>query len=197
MKKKSLFALLILMITLIISGCGKNKAEYGEDLRNVADKILENSTKAEDILNQYANIWRYSIESKGSIKFPEMAEKIGLSETDVRNHFPEDITGNILPDFSINVSALNSYFKEAGKLEEIEKTSKEIKTQVSDLKEPPSEHEKAYDELLDLYTYEEEYIEMALNPTGSLQSFNENRDRLVKDILKKYRKIETLIPRDN
>ena len=61
---------------------------------------------------------------------------------------------------------------------------------------PPKGYEKVYDELLDMYTFSEEYLEMALNPSGSLQSFNEDKNRLSSDILSQHKRVEATMPND-
>lgn len=187
--------LVLVLLMLLLTGCSsKDTKEYGKDLKTIADEILENSADAEELLNGYSKIWSFSIESGSAISVENVSAEMALDEEVIRGYFELNSIGNVSGDFSSNVNSLNSYYRASGKLDKVEKLSTEIKNKISDLSNPPSDYEKAFDEVLDMYAYSQEYTEMALNPTGSLQSFNENKSKLSSDILEKYRKIEALTP---
>ena len=187
--------LVLVLLMLLLTGCSsKDAKEYGENLKTIADEILENSADAEELLNGYSKIWSFSIESGSAISVENVSAEMALDEDVIRGYFELNSIGNVPGDFSSNVNSLNSYYRASGKLDKVEKLSTEIKNKISDLNNPPSDYEKAFDEVLDMYAYSQEYTEMALNPTGSLQSFNENKSKLSSDILEKYRKIEALTP---
>lgn len=194
--KKVLITLFV--CALFLTGCNSsNKSEYGNDLKNVAVEILENSAKAEELLNGYSKIWRFSIESGSAISVSDVALEIGLDEDDIRKYFELNNAGNVPGDFSINVGSMQQYYRATGRLDEIEEASDDIKSKVSKLNNPPSEYEKAFDEVLDMHIYSEEYIGMAIEPNGSLQTFNESRNQLSSEILGSYKRIEALIPNNN
>lgn len=193
--KKLLF--LIIVSLIVLAGCNSEETtSYRSDLQSVADKMLENGTTVETLLDQYSKVWSYSIESKGAIPVQDMMALTGFSEDKVRDHFEINGAGNITDDFSTNIHSLNLYYDSIGSLEEIEEASKDIKSKITELNESPEGYEKVYDEILDMYTYSEEYIEMALNPNGSLQSFNQNKNQLSSDILSKHKRIEATMPSD-
>lgn len=129
------------------------------------------------------------IESGTAIGVGKMAIKTGLDEEVIRDYFEINSIGNVSGEFSSNVNSLKSYYRAIGKLEEIEEISKEIKNKINELNDPPKGYEKVYDEVLDMFIYSEEYIEMALNPSGSLQSFNEDKNRLTSEIVSKFKRI--------
>ena len=193
--KKLYLLLSSLTIAVILVGCN-SKSDYKSNVQNVADEILENSVKVEEILDEYSNVWKYSIESRGAIPVSEMALQTGLDEDTIKEYFTINSIGNIPDDFSLNVFSMKSYFEESGELRKIEDKAKEIKDKISELNNPPKGYEKVYDELLDMYTFSEEYLEMALNPSGSLQSFNEDKNRLSSDILSQHKRVEATMPND-
>ncbi|WP_405103154.1 lipoprotein [Oceanobacillus sp. FSL H7-0719] len=197
MKRTFLF-LIILISSLTLVGCGNKAAEeYKTNIQEVADDILENSSKAESLLNQYASIWSYSIKSKGAIPIEDMVAQTGLDEGTVMEHFVISYGDFITDDFSTNIYSMVSYYTETGELEEIEEKSKKIKSKINELNNPPSDYEKVYDEILDMYTYSEEYIGLALNPSGTLQDFNDSRNQLSNDILSKYKRVEAILPNED
>lgn len=189
--------ILLLVVTFLFAGCGANTEEYKEDLQRTADEMLESAAQVERTLNQYSGIWNFSIKSKGAIPVNSMMIETGLEEDEIREYFEINAAGNIPDDFSTNLYSLNSYLEGTGKLDEIRDMSEDIKGKISDLNNPPPDYEKAYDELLDMYTYFEEFTEMALDPKGSLQTFNEKKNSTASDILSKHKRIEAVIPNDN
>jgi len=196
--KKVSFVLLLSVSLIALVGCGNKKsAEYRADLQDVASKLLDNSAKTEEILDQYATVWSYSIKSKGAIPVQEMSTLTGFEQDVIEEYFEINTAGNIPEDFSTNIHSLNTYYEGTGQLEEIKNTSDDIKNKITELNEPPTEYEKVYDEVLDMYNLSEEYIEMALNPNGSLQSFNEDKNQLSNDIVSKYKRIEVIMPSED
>lgn len=193
--RKLIYVIFLLVSMVFLSGCNNAAVtEYREELQSTADEMLTIAADAEDILNMYASVWSHSIQSRGSITVSEMANITGLNESEVREHFVINSIGNIPDDFSTNVQSMVSYYKTTGKLDEIEMTSEDIKKKISELNNPPEGYTDVYNELLDMYIYIEEYTGLALNPTGSLQSFNDNREQLTSDILGKYTRIEVVMP---
>ncbi len=158
---------------------------------------MDNSANVEDVLNQYSAVWSYSISSDGAISLNEMMNLTGYDEEVIREIFGLGNITSIPSDFSTNIYLLNSYHEESGELTTIETVAEEIKEEMSEMNNPVQGYEEAYSELLDLYTYSEEFAGMALNPDGSLQSFTENKDRLIRDITNAYNRIEVLKPNSN
>lgn len=193
--KKVFTILLFLMALLTLAGCGgKKTAEYRTELQSVTDKMYENASVAEGILNQYANVWSYSIKSRSAIPVADMSAQTGLEQEVVREYFKINNAGNISSDFSTNIHALNNYYDASGELSKIKTASDEIKSKITELNDPPEGYKEVYNEVLDLYNLSEEYVGMALNPDGSLQSFNDSRNQLTNDIVSKYKRIEVLMP---
>lgn len=184
--------LLIGLYILFLMGC--NSAQYNTELNEVADEMFENSVEVEGILEKYIVMWNKSIKSKYSLTFKEVSALTGIEEEDVKKHFEVNRGGNIPSEFSSNVNSLISYYQETGKLDEIKKRSDSIKEQITELKKPPKEYQEAYDEILDMYNYSEQYVEMALSPDGSLQSFSEQKKKLSSEISSNYKRIEVIAP---
>lgn len=194
--KKLLFV--FLLIAFVLYGCGSaNATEYRENVQDVSKQIIDNSNDIETLLGYYSVIWNFSIENSNPIPVEFMANFTGIDEATVREHFEINAAGNVTNDFSSNVNSLKSYYQSIGDIGQIEGVSDEIQNKVSELNDPPSEYEKVYEELLNLYDLSEEYKEMLINPTGSLQSFNEETNRLSSEITSKYKRIEVIMPNED
>jgi predicted outer membrane protein len=185
---------IILSLILLLAACGNKDEEYKADTQGVADEILENSAKVENILNEYSSIWKFSIENSSAIPVDEMAAHTGFSQEEVKEVFLINAAGNVPNDFSTNVHYLKMHYEGNGEIDEITKKSDDIKKRVSDLNDHPKGYDKAYEEILDMFDLSEKYIEMALNPSGSLQSFNEEKNKISSDILSKHKRIEVVMP---
>src|SRR5690625_3968105 len=164
--------------------------EYASDLEGVVNDMLDTASKVESMLNDYASVWSYTIKSKGAIPVSEMAIVTGLEKDTIEEHFAVNAMGNIPDDFSTNIHSLNDYFDSVGELDSIRESRDSIKGKVAELNAPPSDYEKVYDEMLDMYNYFMEYVDMALIPSGSLQDFNDDRSHLSSEIINKYNRIE-------
>ncbi|MGY3717070.1 hypothetical protein ACWE42_16275 [Sutcliffiella cohnii] len=191
---RKLFILMTLLICFL-AGCSEGKTDaYNSDLRSVADNMLNNASEVEKVLVMYSTVWSYSIENRSPIPVQQMAEKIGVDRDVILEHFVINSAGNVPNDFSTNIHSIKSYYESTGVLGNIKEKSDDIKSKISELNNPPKDFENVYDEILDMYTLTEEFLEMALNPKGSLQSFNENFNRLSSDIASKYKRIEVVMP---
>lgn len=190
--KKKIVTILALLFVLV--GCGVSAEEYSDSLQETANEILNYSSETEEILIMYSKVWDYSIQSRGAIPVEEIMQVTELDENTVREAFEINTAGNIPNDFSTNIHSLVSYYANTGKLEEIEEKSNEIKEQISDLDNPKGEFESAYNDLLNMYDLSKQYINMATDPNGSLQDFNEHKNELSNEILNKYNHLEVAIP---
>lgn len=194
--KKVLFLLFVSLVILV--GCESAKAtEYRENAEDVTKKIRDNASLVETILDDYSFIWNFSIENRSPISVEAMTYATGLEEDTIREYFEINVAGNVPNDFTSNVNSLNSYYQSIGAIGDVEEAAKEIKSIITELSEPPKDYGKVYDDLLDLYNLSEEYTDMALNPSGSLQSFNEDKNRLATEIDSKYKRIEVIMPSED
>lgn len=193
--RKFLTVISLSLIVIFLFACGAKKTEeYKDDLINLSDKMLGNSAEVEELLNQYSKVWNHTIKSRGAIPIDEMSSLTGISEDDIKEYFVINSAGNLPDDFSTSILSLKKYYEGSGILKELQDTSDKIKESVSELNDPPKDFKETYDELLDMYNLSEKYIEMALNPSGSLQNFNEDKKQLASDILSKHKHIEVIIP---
>src|SRR5699024_505055 len=79
------------LLILVLVGCSNSEkvAEYRSDLDDTVGDILDNGAMAEELLNQYATVWSYSIESRGVITVEDMANATGLSDRTVFEYFTD------------------------------------------------------------------------------------------------------------
>lgn len=62
------------------------------------------------------------------------------------------------------------------------------------LQDPPDGLEKSYDTVLELYPVYKSLTDLAINPSGSLETFSQNKSQKISKFLELYQKLETQIP---
>lgn len=182
-----------LIITLLVA-CGPSKKAYRANVEETVEQVIETSAKAETLVNQYASVWDYTIKARDPIQVGTMAVIAGITEEDVEAFFSLNTLNQVSDDFSSNIHALQAYYDDAGEIAMLENDLKSIKEQVSELKNPPKEYEEIYRELLDLYNLSDEFIHMAIDPSGSLQDYNASKNDLTNEIISIKKRIEVIMP---
>jgi uncharacterized protein YcfL len=185
---------LIILFIFLLTACGANAKEYEANLQDVAEQMFNNAAEAERLLNQYSFIWQSSIEERTGIPVYSLIEGTDMTEAEIHEYFYLTSFDTVAGDFSSNINTLLVYFEDKGELSKLTELSEETKEKIQELTEPPKGYERAYEEVLDMFTFTEEYIEMALNPTGSLQTFNEEINNLSSEILSKYKRVDAVMP---
>lgn len=182
---------------VFVAGCIDDEAkEYRENLLKVSKDMDHQSRAIKRALNTYSKVWEYSIEARAAIDPENMAYKSGLDQDIVEEYFKINSAGNIPNDFSTNVHSVKSYYKE-NKIGHAEKSFDEIKEKINELNDPPDNYEKVYNEVLDMYTYLGDYLDMALEPSGNIGEFNNKKEELLSDIKNKYKRVEAIMPNED
>lgn len=173
-KSKKVFAIVIAAICVILSGVfiaqqiQKQNAEkeairisqeYFSNLKLAATTILSGAADAEDCGNLIKQVWYNAI-----------YEEID-PETDpyTRPHGYFFVS-----DFNV---ALNNLFSDsdfAEKIDDIKRNQVSVQLRMRDLKNPPDDYKDAYEALSDFYDAYINLTNLAVNPTGSLQTFSSN-----------------------
>lgn len=97
-------------------------------------------------------------------------------------------------DFSKAIDRLHELMEEKDLLAPIMKQKKRIDRMMPALKNPPEGYDKAYDMLVDMYGDYVDLYDLAISPQGSLVTFSQTVQQLMKDFRKKYEQLLVLIP---
>ena len=93
-------------------------------------------------------------------------------------------------DFNDALALLFSDTSFSVKIQDIKINQASVKNMMKDLQNPPDEYESAYDSLKDLYDAYLDLTNLAINPTGSLQSFSNSFNDADSKLLKCYNAME-------
>lgn len=136
----------------------QRSAEYLTDLETASFTMLMGAIDAEDAGNLIKKVWYNSIYEERD------------SETDKYTR----PNGYFLDDFN---DALAKLFSDSDFIElcsGIEDNQDLVAGMMKDLKNPPEEHEDAYDAIKEFYDAYTDLTNLAINPSGNLSSFSEN-----------------------
>ncbi|MFZ3590339.1 hypothetical protein ACOI1C_14065 [Bacillus sp. DJP31] len=99
-------------------------------------------------------------------------------------------------DFNVAIMIMYLELESNGTLQEIKDGRENIEGRIADLKNPPDEFENLYLNLLDYYSVYTQLNELAIEPTGNINSFGDLTNSLETDASKQYNRIKPRIPEE-
>lgn len=180
-KKKVLIIAIIAAVVIIgaiIIGIAVSKSSdegrYADNLNVLSNEIISGASDAESQCNLILAVWHDSI-------FEEVNDntKKYVSGTDDFN----DALGNLFADEDFQATN-----------ESIETSKGVVDMIMEELKDPPEKYEKCYDVALELYGKYNAITNMALDPTGSYETFTDDFSDVDSELLEIYNKYTTMIP---
>ncbi|MAT41388.1 MAG: hypothetical protein CL609_03530 [Anaerolineaceae bacterium] len=173
--------LAIVFAILIAVKNNNEKKEYNvyiDNLNLVREKMIDSGSKAESLLNLTARVWYNTI-------FEERD-----SETDKYTMSGKDFN----EDFNISLSALFYASSTQSTISTIEEDQDLVESTMKVLQNPPEGLENCYDTVTELYSVYKGLTDLAINPSGSLQSFSDNKSQKIDKFLELFNRLNTQIP---
>ncbi|MDZ5711369.1 hypothetical protein [Jeotgalibacillus haloalkalitolerans] len=149
----------------------ENSSDYHAKVEALQEAMMEAGIKAEEMTDQYYSVW-YDV----------------IYEDEVQ------IGGNVAKDFDTALYYQYIEFSDDGSIEELEELMASVETQISDLKSPPAEYQQTYDTQLEMYLSLKALSSLAIEPSGSLDSFTDDISRLVDEMLDANNKYTVQLP---
>lgn len=154
---------------------------YVDDLFLLQIATISAGSEAEDLTNLTAKVWANSIYEEKDVETDKYTRTNGGK-------------GSFYDDFNTALGELFSDSTILSKIKGIKDTQDTAQEIASRLQNPPAGLENCYDTATELYTAFKAYTDFAISPTGSLQTFNEQRRSKSDALLNAYNKLETQIP---
>ncbi|MBQ7874205.1 MAG: zinc-ribbon domain-containing protein [Oscillospiraceae bacterium] len=173
--------IVIALIAFLGSSISKNNAEkeaerirqeYAETLEEAVYTMLSGAAGAEEAGNLIKQVWYNAIHEEND------------SRTD--KYTTENGWGYTFVDFNTALSNLMYDSEFMVKLANIENNQATVKTLMKQLTNPPEEYEEAYDALKDFYDAYLQLTNLALDPTGSYNTYSESFNEADTEALKCY-----------
>lgn len=163
----------------------KAQKEYETSFNNYIDQLLlfrvasiSGAADSESLSNLIAKVWANSIYEERD------------PETDKYTR-PD---GYFVDDFNDALSELFSDYSTRAKISDIEENQESVKNLMKELQNPPEGLQQCFDTASELYSAYLKYTNLAINPTGSLSTFNQTRNKISQDFLDAYNRLDSQIP---
>ena len=177
-------AVVILVLGFVIFSVIKSNNEkkeynaYIDKLNSVKETMIDGGSEAESLLNLTARVWYNTIYEERD------------SETDKYTMS----WGGFNDDFNISLSALIYDNSTQSTISTIEDNQTLVESAMKELQNHPDGLENCYDTVTELYSIYKGLTDLAISPSGSFQSFADNKSQKIDKFLELYNKLETQIP---
>lgn len=156
---------------------------YGVNLENTVETMLSGAADAESCGNLIIKVWNNSIFEENDSETDKYTVKSRSSTWMGYNY-----------DFYDFNTALSNLFSDddfSSKIDEIAENQETVSAMMKELQNPPEEWENAYNDLQDFYDAYLSLTNMAINPTGSLQTFSSGFREADAETVNCYNKMQT------
>lgn len=154
------------------------RENYIQTMRTARYAMLSGAAEAETACNLISSVWHNSIYEKSDITTDKYTKK----------------NGKFYDDFNDALSALFRSDEYKDQVSAIKADRTTVDNYMHELQSPPDGLETAYNTLCDMYEEFTSLTGLAINPTGSLQTFNQSFSSYDNALIRYYDKLGTQIP---
>lgn len=151
---------------------------YVNNLESASDLMLDGAAEAEDLTGLTSRVWSDAI----------------YEESDDTTRKYVRPTGVYVDDFNTALMLLYTDDPTEEQVSEIESGQEKVEQIMRELQNPPEGLEECYSTVGELYDAYVVLTGLAVNPTGSLTTFNSSVNSAVSDFSTAYKKLESQIP---
>lgn len=192
-KSKKFFGIIIaVVVAIIVAALGiqnlqkqkeqeeyaKEQEEYASNLKLVTKTMLSGAAEAETCGSLIQQVWSNAIYEK--------RDPVTDKYTRPDGYF-------FVSDFNRAISNLFNDADFKKKIEKIKSNQSTVQTLMKNLTNPPKEYEDAYAKLSEFYNAYTELTNLAISPTGNLQTFSSNFNDADSETYNKYSALEVYI----
>lgn len=151
---------------------------YIENLYTAQALMLAGGSEAESLCNLTANVWQNAI----------------YEESDITTDKYTKPNGFFVDDFNIALTNLYKDSSTKAKITGIESNQSDVQTVIRDLQNPPVGLENCYETITELYTAYKGLTNLAINPTGSYNTFTSSKNEKIENFMEAFDKLGSQIP---
>lgn len=155
------------------------RTQYLENLTSIHTLMLDGGVKAEGLCNLTRKVWYNTIYEKYD------------SETDP---YTKNMFNYINEDFNTSLNNLYKADSTITTISNIKANQEQVSEMIKSLQNPSEEFSTCYDTLDNLYDAYKGLTELAISPSGNLNSYTERFRNYDDDFILYYDKLKTLIP---
>lgn len=162
----------------------KEEKAYASDLTFAVMAMVDNASRAEKMLSIYSYVWNTAITDD-------------VWYTAVFSDEYEIVDDQCYCNYNEALDVQKLVFEQNGKLNELNEIHERVRKYMEKLGAPPNNYKEAYEITVEIFGAYNEFISLAQNPEGSLQSFNSKIDELNSNINKKWHEWDSKMPCEN
>lgn len=183
LSKKWIIILSVIAAVVVIAGIvigvvvhkHATEQEYAENLNMFATEVLYGSQDAETQCNLVMSVWHDAIWKN-------------TSEEDTKKY----VSG--AKDFNDALSKLYADADVQTTVADLSNNKKSVDSLMEKLKEPPEKYKDCYNAAVELYSKYSSFVNHAIDPSGSYNSYSEEAQDLDSEVVDLYNKLNTLLP---
>lgn len=190
--KKNKIVKIVVLITVVVLVCiggysfiksqnHKSRVEeYRSNILILTVDMIESGAEAEKLLSLTSKVWANAIYEDEDTETNKYTKPKGYFVSDFNTALKNLFTDNVVID----------------RVNSIESSQKSVAETMKKLNNPPEEYKSIYNTAMEMYTAYKSITDLAVNPQGSLQSFNDNRREKIDKFIEIYNKIEAQLPEE-
>lgn len=174
--KKIIIAIIVAVIAIfgIVQFNKQNTIEnYGNNLEKVTSSMLDGASQAETCGNLIREVWYNAIYEERDSQTDPFTRPNGYFVSDFN-----DALQNLFADESFN-EQINS----------LKDNQTAVQDLMKEMKNPPEKYEETYEVLSELYNSYFNLTNLAINPSGSLQTFSANFNEIDTEFINRYNEV--------
>lgn len=185
--KKIIAALVgIVVIASIIFMCysSSKQNQYSKDFNAVLEGMFASGSEAEDLIKLTSNVWHNAIYEERD------------SKTDKYTYYTYGSGSLAFNFYDFNTALQNLYADEDTKttITNIKSSQENVASLMKKLKNPPDKYKASYETLIEMYNAYQGITNLAINPKGNLQTFQNNANEKIDNFVGSYEKLQTQLP---
>lgn len=189
--------ILVIIITGIVIGESQKEKNYQKKLIKTYEEMLELGADSEKIVNNYISLWDGKINDNFTTNNwtrDYMARWIGVDANTFKSNTTPFTIGDKALSFNDVLKCYKEYNINTGVNKNLVDRMKQAEIDITELNNPPNKFKKSYEALVNMYTNLNTYVNLAINPSGSLISYKNETSNLSNNIINQYNIVKTQMP---
>lgn len=176
------------LVVLVFVGININsnriRKAYIEDLAHAMNLMHDGAATAESFSSLLQEVWSCTIHQESTQR----------TQVYIWGGSSSGLSG-LRPTRDFNVSLGRCLTQNANIVDELEANQGYVETWMLKLQKPPSGMEECYNAIINLYSSYSTMVDLAVNPSGSLLQYSDNRTQTIADFKSGYDRLTIMLPR--
>ncbi len=168
----SIIALLIVAVLYALNL--KKEKDYADNLRRISETMIMTASTSENILDTVGQIWYNAIYEKRSP---------ATNPYTIKN-------GRFVKDFNDALSNYYISYSARGAIETIKTHQSDVQELMQELQDPPKKYQDTYETVKELYLAYQSLTNYAISPSGSLNTFAQNKIEKLERFSELFKKLQ-------